>query len=394
MLRTLQAQITSIGTVALLLVTVACAGEGRDDIAESETEGEARAVGAWGASQSAAPLSEYRDEEGRRWVQVGKVEHFDDSPPVAPSGKEPDPDIHSMTVEELTDHFRPKSEFAGYEYRMADDDAREFALALRDAAKEINEVGTAGEPPLGASVSDVAGAPEQRNPHAVIGGDNRSLINSSAATYPYNNTGREIDWCSVFKMVNHYTAVTAAHCVHSGSAWKTRKELVFQSPLSPLPNVPSQCYGRVVPGCWDGDSASCDYAVFYLRGRNGAWCPDNTHNVGYLGYNTVSSCTTGIKAYLSGYPLPPPFGWSYPALVYHYREDGWTSCGTYPDRVWYYNDATGGQSGAPLVSYWSDGSWRVRAIHKGFFSGVFDDSNQGRRMTSDLYSWLSSNSGF
>jgi V8-like Glu-specific endopeptidase len=239
----------------------------------------------------------------------------------------------------------------------------------------------------------IAGAPDDREYHAVIGGDNRSNINHLAATYPYNTSGREKDWCTVFKMVNHYTAVTAAHCVHSGSSWKTRKPLVFQSPLAPLPDVPDQCYGRVVPGCWDGSSASCDYAVFYLRGRNGAWCPDNTHNVGYMGYNTVSSCVTDIKAFLSGYPLPAPFGWAYPTLVYHYREDGWTSCGTYPDRVWYDNDATGGQSGAPLVSYWSDGSWRVRAIHKGEHVGL-STTNQGRRMTSDLYSWLSSNAGF
>jgi V8-like Glu-specific endopeptidase len=362
-----------------------------DDIVETETQA---VEGVWGATRTSGPRAEYIDSDGRRWKQIGKVQRFDDSPPVPPSGKNADPDIHKMSEAELIEHFRPRSEFGGYEYVLSDEDARDLALAMRDAAKYVAERGAPGEPPLGASPSDIAGPPDNRNYNQVFGADNRTNINGSASTYPYNNTGREIDWCSVFKMVNHYTAVTAAHCVHSGSSWKTRKELVFQSPLAPKPNVPSECYGRVVPGCWDGDTPSCDYAVFYLRGRNGAWCPDNTHNVGYLGYNTVSSCVSDIKAHLSGYPLPPPFGWSYPALVYHYREDGWTSCGTYPDRVWYYNDATGGQSGAPLVSYWSDGSWRVRAIHSGGFSGLFDDSNQGRRMTSDLYDWLVSNSGF
>lgn len=205
---------------------------------------------------------------------------------------------------------------------------------------------------------------------AIIGGDDRANYNHMAATYPYNNHGAMYGGagtCTGFKLVNHHTMVTAAHCIHTGSAWKSRQTIRFQAgSSSPLPEVSSACYSRFVPGCWDGSSASCDYAVIALRGRLGANCSLDGYDVGYLGWNSVASGVSDVKGFVSGYPSDQlPSGWSYPTLAYHWRNDGWTSDFTYPSRLWFYNDATGGQSGTPFVSWFTSGGWRARAIHKG-----------------------------
>jgi hypothetical protein len=86
-------------------------------------------------------------------------------------------------------------------------------------------------------------------------------------------------------------------------------------------------------------------------------------------------------------------------MVYHYREDGWTSCDTGPGdsdgtAVWYYNDTTGGQSGAPFVSFFGGTDYRVRAVHSGYYSRGFANTNGGRRIKSDLVEFIRAFGGF
>ncbi len=168
---------------------------------------------------------------------------------------------------------------------------------------------------------------------AILDSDNRTSIDHLKGQYPWNNHGQMYGagTCTAFKMVNHYTAVTAAHCVHNGSSFKSRHHITFGD----LPSLGWACYIRAVPACWDGDTASCDYAVIALRGRNGANCAPSTYNVGYLGWSPVGSWVEDIKAFVSGYPSEDlKAGWAYPVLVYHYRSDGY-AIGTYPDRVFF-----------------------------------------------------------
>jgi len=340
-----------------------------------------------------APAGNFTDDTGKSWVHVGKVQYLNETPKVVADTRA-DPDMSKMTEAELVEHVRPRMEYGGHEYRLADADALELARTIRSEINAPSMTGSAGEVPEGVEVAQ--GIP-MREGRAVYDGESRININYAGTTYPYSNHAQMLGGggtCTAFKMVNNYTAITAAHCVHNGSSWLTRKDLTFQAgSSSPKGTLPGNCYEMTVPGCWSGSGASCDYAVLRLRGTS-AWCNFADYDVGYLGWNDVGSGVSGIKGFLSGYPSdqPLPAGWVYPSLAYDYRENGWTSWPTYPDHVWYYNDSTGGQSGTAYVSYWSDSSWRVRAVHHGEFCGA-SCSGDGRRMTTDLFSWFSSNAG-
>jgi V8-like Glu-specific endopeptidase len=347
-----------------------------------------------------APMADFRDDKGMTWKHIGPVQYVNaKNAPVDDKGA--DIDMTTMTEMELVEHLRPRMEYGGHEYRLGDADALQLAKTVRRELVAPSTSGSAGEvPPDVRAAQDVLETDPKlgHDTNSIYDGESRININYAATTYPYNNHAQMTGGghtCTAFKLVNHNTAVTAAHCVHDGSNWLTRKTLTFQAGSSrPLGTLPANCYDITVPGCWSGDNTSCDYAVLRLH-SNTAWCNLADYNVGYLGWNDVSSGVSDIKAFLSGYPSdrPLPAGWVYPSLAYDYRENGWTSWPTYPDRVWYYNDSTGGQSGTALVSFWSDSSWRVRAIHHGEFCG-FSCSGDGRRMTSDLFSWLSSNAGY
>ena len=121
-------------------------------------------------------------------------------------------------------------------------------------------------------------------PEAVFGSDERYKINGQAHRQPYARIAKT--WgggsvCTAFKVYNHHTAMTAAHCVHDGPGGgrRTRHQIQFASGsnrsgglgLAKNP-LPSGCYGRAVPGGWVSTrERQYDYAVLYLHGRGGAW---------------------------------------------------------------------------------------------------------------------------
>lgn len=82
-------------------------------------------------------------------------------------------------------------------------------------------------------------------------------------------------FCTVEKLINHHTAVTAAYCVQDSSAnWMSRQRIRFQAgsantAYSGSGNVKDYllfgCYARTVPGCWNGQTGECNYAVLTLR---------------------------------------------------------------------------------------------------------------------------------
>ncbi len=352
------------------------------------------------AVERGTPPETFVDPFGRTWVRGSTPVVYDQSKstpqPVATDTGRPDLDIRNMTIEEATEALRPISLRGDYQYTLIESDAREFAKEIQEVARsESGTEGGVGELPGGQAIAEGSGEQslDPSAPTAIIGNDDRYSINPLKGTFPWNNHAAMDQWgtCTATKMVNHHTAVTAAHCVHTGQSWKAPKAITFGGRNT----VGRLCYGLTVPGCWDGSETSpaCDYATIKFR-EGWGYCDLNTYDVGYLGWLAVAGgSVSGITGYVSGYPaeeMKP--GWVYPELVYHYRSDGWAAF-TYPDRVFYFVDATGGQSGAGLISYFGGNDHRVRGIHKGHHQGIYY-SNQGRKMTSSLFSWLSANGGY
>jgi V8-like Glu-specific endopeptidase len=383
------------------LAGVACACSSTSKELPSESKGESKGETPPGNSIRVGiplegPVDTFLDDSGRRWIFVRKIDDYDDSPPVPPSNNRPDRDVNLMSDAELTAYYRPRGDFGGYEYTMADDDALAFALELREITNNPTSTGGDDDPN-----APPAQQPDERQYHAIINSDNRINVNANSWQTPDIWNGREVNRCTVFKMSNDFTAVTAAHCVHNGSTFKSRRGIQFGAPAAPRPEYPFQCIGVVVPGCFDEDdppTVSCDYAVMKLRDSGtpaSCLAQSSSYTVGHLGWNSIADCAT-FPAHVSGYPLPPPNGWTYPTLVYHFRNDAETTCWPYPypDRAFYDNDTTEGQSGAPLVSFFNPpGVMRVRAIHSGSFDSFVDLTNNGRRMTQALRNWLVSNGG-
>ncbi len=333
------------------------------------------------------------DPDGKVWIRGARIEYDtsdvavdENAAPRFPSAEAEDDSqdfLKDMTLEEATEALRPVSDFGGYEYRMAEADAAEIARRVLEEVQNPSMDGAPGVVPEGARVAQ---PPAGREEKMVIGDDDRLNLNAGADAYPWNNIAYMNGTCTAFKMLNHYTAITAAHCLHTGSGWKTRQPLQFAAGAqhvpggSPLPATNTTCYGRTVPNCWDGSNAACDYGIIRLRAAGSYDCGAETYNVGYMGWTRVDTCTSNIAVSLAGYPGDDETraGFPIPTLHYHYRSDGWTKCaGIDPNQMFFYNDGEGGQSWGPLTSYYGDGDYRVRGIYKGSIWSVYGWRNHG-----------------
>jgi V8-like Glu-specific endopeptidase len=247
-------------------------------------------------------------------------------------------------------------------------------------------------------------ADEPKKEKYVFGGDDRVIISSPGSFHPYRLIGSMgTSNCTAFKLINDHTAVTAAHCVHSGSAWKTRRPISFGASASsgfPYGSTTSTCYDRTVNGNYDGSSGGheYDYAIIRLR-SNTANCGSN-YPLGKFGYQGVSNGTSGINGALAGYASKtdergeaPPGGWTAPELFFHQKGDGYTNCcGIFNGHVWYYNDESDGQSGGPYWTY--DGTSRnVRAIHYGS-DHTGNNTNGGVRIKDAVINFFNANAGY
>lgn len=231
-----------------------------------------------GAAQNQAPLT-HVDQFGRTWIRSDAPVVYDtntDAKRYIQKGPEPKDvkDVRDMTLDEATEALRPKELRGDWEYTLAETESRELASEVQAAALSNAPAKVEGETALG--VEDppkYEGQPSA--PTQIIGTDNRISIESLKGFYPYNNVAvmSNAGGCTTFKLINHHTAVTAAHCVHSGSGWLTRKQITFR----PLSTVGSTCYGMTVPSCWDGNNRQCDYATIKFREGTG-YCDFNTYN--------------------------------------------------------------------------------------------------------------------
>jgi hypothetical protein len=285
------------------------------------------------------------------------------------------------------------------EYTLDAQQALEFARAVRSEtrrADERSEPGSNGSAPFASTIVYGTG---------VFDGESRQDISSTAQNQPFTMIGVMMDRCTTFKMINAHTAMTSAHCMFDEGGWQAKPDIQFAaSSATPRGVIPGSCYAVTVPNGWTEDVGDDEYDYAVIRFREdgvtgGAACNLPDYDVGAFGFRGVDGCTTDVAGDMAGYPgkngpgTPPPGSWVYPTLFNDFRKDGWTSCITYPNHLWYYNDNSGGQSGGPFFTT-IDGNSQVRAINMSIWDGTFDNSNAGRRLDNSVIDFAKKFAGF
>lgn len=353
-------------------------------------------------------------DNGERWLPRRKIVNFAQAPSKPLKVREPVGKLATLNERAVADKLRPiMLGVDDVEYVLDVDDEQAMEAARQVIADMRSGAEVTADSAFGSGQRPQESPSVQVLNDGVFGGESRVNANAFAQNYPWDMIGSMAnynasppggEYCTVFKMINHYTAVTAAHCVYDSSGWIARRDLRFAAGSStPRGVLPRNCYAMTVPSGWSSDVGDdeYDYAVIRLRegGSSGAWCNVADYDTGYFGYRGVSGCTTGVSGDMAGYPgkfgpgSPPPGAWVYPTLFDDYRTDGWTSCVTYPNHLWYYNDNSGGQSGAPFWTNYS-GSYKVRAINFAIWTGAFDDSNAGRRIDQSVIDFMNKYKGY
>jgi V8-like Glu-specific endopeptidase len=345
----------------------------------------------------------FTDTNGLRWIPSGKVRYSDGpmTEPVEGANEHRDESVLvEMPLEEIKAMYQPYMEIGGVQYTLSDEQAEEFAIKMSQMIQESGSVSIEQQSQEAAiSESDTSADQDpSASDEAVIGTDERYNINHHAHRQPYARIAKT--WsndsaCTAFKVYNHHTAMTAAHCVHDGpgGGWRTRHQIQFAAGsnrsgglgLAKNP-LPSGCYGRVVPGGWVSTrERQYDYAVLYLHGRNGAWCNFNDYNVGYYGYKTVTG--NGISGYVAGYAgasTSPNSSWG--DLWYAARSDAYQADNTIRHTV----DTSSGQSGSPFATRTDDVTSQFMGVHVAGTS----DYNIASRMQSAMITFIQTYAGY
>lgn len=304
----------------------------------------------------------------------------------------------SVSLEEAAELLRPRMEIGHYEYILSEEHSIAFALTVREIILDGGLPDAAGGSPLDSEEPPPSAAQPLR-PNVILD-DEWYKANGVADDSPYERVATFVDWvstpavsCTAFKMTNHYTAVTNAHCIYDldTSSWKQRKELQFAAGSdSPggsgnAKNVlDAQCYARAYPGCYS--ASACDYAVLALRGRGGAWCNSSEYNVGYFGYVSTGGAGT-FATRMASYPSVPPDSHVFPSMYYSpQRSDAYVV----GDNLLHFMDELPGVSGSPI--YRTNDNGQVRAIQE----GSCEDStcNAGVRMQTSVISYVAANAGY
>lgn len=391
---------TGAGALVALAVASGCVGSEAEENATQETQ------------LALANEKVIVDRNGRKWKNNGKVAYTDMryedlEREVSATARLDAPGLSLANLEELSDDeavqlMQPRMEFGNTEFLMEEEDVRGLVRILREAknarkARTARGVSTGED---GASMEDdaVGDGVNGVSQGLIISGDQRANNNYRANQYPYSLVGLghlkaspgvpEERWCTCFKMLNDYTCITAGHCHWLNGSWQKRRPITFQAgSSSPRTELPAGCYNRTT---WysGGDDHSYDIAVLQLRG-NGAWCPTSGYTGGWFGWNEPVS--GNMDTWTAGYPATPPFGWSYPTQTH--QSSALTSVAEVGWYLAYTHDTTGGQSGAPVVTTWSSGGYRVRGSHWGA-PYASANRNHGIAMWSEIVNLLKGEAGF
>lgn len=219
--------------------------------------------------------------------------------------------------------------------------------------------------------------------NSVIGPDGRTQ-ESVPTAYPWGAIAHletNQGGCTGF-MLSRDVLVTAGHCVHFGGQWVT--SYTVTPGRQGWPNAPfGQCSGGIndVWTTWNwinGYPSDHDYGLIKLT------C-DIGYSTGWFGwwYNTGENLNNQYF-YVEGYPGDKPYGTMW-----------WDGDSTYSytaNKLWYWIDTAGGQSGSPVYHYNSVspglcGGWCVTAIHTNGVAGS-NPTNSGTRLRPDVMSFI------
>lgn len=218
--------------------------------------------------------------------------------------------------------------------------------------------------------------------NSVIGADGR-VQESAPTSYPWGAIAHlqtNQGGCTGF-MLSRDVLVTAGHCVHYGGSWVTSYTV---TPGRTGNNAPfGSCSGGIndvwTTSNWiNGYPSDHDYGLIKLTCNIG-------NNTGWFGwwYNTGENLVNQYF-YVEGYPGDKPFGTMW-----------WDGDNTYSqtaNKLWYWIDTAGGQSGSPV--YHSNSTtpglcsgWCVTAIHTNGVAGT-NPANSGTRFRPDVMSFI------
>jgi V8-like Glu-specific endopeptidase len=335
---------------------------------------------------------DFTDPRGRRWRARTAVRPVAD--PAAGLDSVVDRnkvvDRRALTLEQYAEAIRPMTVIDGWEYELAEPDL-ELARAIRDGGIQGSVAPSEGLPRTELEAEVVSEVNS-----IVLGGDGR--VKQDNLAYPARTavalTTSSGALCSA-QLIGPSTAISAAHCFHSGSGWyatRTWAPGADATDANPAPfGRKAGCYWVTITGSWANGSHAVadDYAVIEF-GAPWTSCDNHPGNtVGWLGLAAASS--SQIESHgggLIGYPgdkTPAPQPWGMWVNAGQLTTSTW-----YPDRVFYSIDTFGGQSGSGVYQLLFNQTDRyVTAIHNGNFDS---DENQGRQVDSEVMAFIKSNS--
>ena len=270
-------------------------------------------------------------------------------------------------------------------------------------------------PSVDGTFSEPGWMPEGVSVNHVIGSDNREFISDTQEApcraiafleiyFPYGDPD-----CGTATMISPNAALTAAHCLYDTSrgGWATR--VVVRPATSGSVNNPLNPYGTAeateivmsIPYFETENSLNGDWAVMRLSSNIG-------NSSGFLGFQYIARNMESESAVISGYPNDKN---GYTITT----EDGKEFIRTAFDQYWgsgeidddvtctpyiasnttsyqnrrfeYEIDATGGQSGAPIL-YRNDDSYQIIGMH---IAGITTESNvynMGYALTYQVFNFL------
>jgi V8-like Glu-specific endopeptidase len=347
-----------------------------------------------GAAGAAAMPAQLVDPSGVTWEKLGPVRLSTSKMAALPAQSAFIPmDDPTESLEHLAARIRPRLETRGVEYQLSWNDALAFATLMRQPLQSGQAPGAGPDGvPLQPDASGLEGRTE-----GIIGTDDRTQVFSSS--YPFNNVGyysSPAGTCTVFKMINNSTSITAGHCfLDSSNHWRPAGAVTFAAGTSgALPVVPAGCYDRVTFGD-AGTNASNDAGILRLHSAT-ANCPFDSYNVGWLGWETHGACTGGIPLNTPAYPAKfpsigaaPPGNWTEPTMFTSFNTNGHIDCIVNQNVLWIDNDVSPGESGGPAYRF--DGTNR-------FVNGIITQShpsgsNEALRFDSRVIGFFNGNAG-
>jgi glutamyl endopeptidase len=221
-------------------------------------------------------------------------------------------------------------------------------------------------------------------PDAIIGNDDRIKL-ADTTYFPWSTVVKIHGSFGIYTfdcsgwMLGPSTVTTAAHCIYDYGDTNSYAKNVIVTPAmnSDSPNSEPFGYCEAVKSwiinLWETTgNAKYDYGVYAIRCRVG-------EQTGNLGYRVLSDAQIdGKMINVTGFPLDKGGSTMWFGLG-HVLE-------TPTDFLFYDNDSTGGQSGAPVWELIDDSCQVcVVAIHSG---GDEIDYNVGVRVTNDVFDFL------